>query len=115
MSHMPILHALQSGTPMTQKVLAERAHVEQPTMAVTLTRLERDGIIERTPDPADRRSALIVLTKEARRRWPKARAALVHVERDAAEGLTAAEKKQLVGLLQRLVSNLERTSGSLDE
>jgi DNA-binding MarR family transcriptional regulator len=37
-------------------------------MAQMLTRMERDGLIERTPDPADGRSSHIALTKVAQKR-----------------------------------------------
>ena len=57
---------------LSQTALARWASVEQPTMANTLNRMERDGLIVRTPDPDDRRSALISLTKLGRQRASEA-------------------------------------------
>lgn len=106
MSHMPILHALGGGETRSQKELAQWARVEQPTMALMLARLERDGVVQRAPNPKDRRGSLVSLSRRARLRLPKARAELVEGEREATAGFSAAEKEQLRSLLQRVVANL---------
>src|SRR5260370_31641432 len=62
---LPVFFALAGGGALTQTALARRAEIEQPTMAATLSRMERDGLIQRRPDPSDGRSALIVLTPAA--------------------------------------------------
>jgi len=61
-AYMPVMFALANGGALSQKELAQRAAVEQPTMAATLNRMERDAMILRRPDPADGRSALVALT-----------------------------------------------------
>ena len=53
--HLPVLVALQDGRASTQRDLARFAKIEQPPMAQMLARMERDGLIQRTPDPADGR------------------------------------------------------------
>jgi MarR family transcriptional regulator, transcriptional regulator for hemolysin len=108
MGQMPVLHALEDGAARSQKDLAKWARVEQPTMAEMLARMERDGVIQREPDPEDRRSSLNRLTRGARQKWPEAKQALVEVEEDAMAGFSDAEREQLVSLLQRVVENLER-------
>src|SRR6187402_3741174 len=70
--HLPVLVALQNGKASTQRDLARFAKIEQPPMAQMLARMERDGLIERTRDPADGRSSHIVLTSTARQRMPGA-------------------------------------------
>ena len=47
---------------LTQAELCRRINVEQPTMANTLKRMERDGLIKRKNDTADKRRALVHLT-----------------------------------------------------
>lgn len=108
MGHMPVLHALQDGGALSQKELAQRARVEQPTMAEMLGRMERDGVVEREPNPADKRGTLISLSRRARARWPKGKEALMQVEAEAMAGFSAKEKATLRALLQRVVENLER-------
>ena len=106
--HLPVLVALENGKASTQRDLARFARVEQPPMAQMLARMERDGLIRRTPDPADGRSSRIALTDAAQARMPEATAALFQGNREALEGFTAAEREQLAGLLTRLIGNLDR-------
>ncbi len=107
MSHMPVLQALKEGEALSQKELAERAQVEQPTMAEMLSRMERDGVVEREPNPKDGRGSLFSLTRRARLRLPKAKAELMQGEREAMAGFSKEEKELLLSLLQRVLKNLE--------
>jgi DNA-binding MarR family transcriptional regulator len=81
-------------------------------MAQMLARMERDGLIERTPDPVDGRSSRIVLTRAAQERMPEAIATLFHGNREALAGFTQAEEVQLVDLLTRLIANLDQMTGA---
>lgn len=62
----PALLVLWESDGMTQRELIERLDIEQPTMANTLARMERDGLIDRRKDPADGRVQRIWLTAAAR-------------------------------------------------
>jgi DNA-binding MarR family transcriptional regulator len=110
MSHLPVLRALARTRALSQKDLAEHARVEQPTMAEMLARMERDGVVEREPNPDDRRGVLISLTQRSRARLPKAKTALVEGERAAMAGLSLVEQRHLRDLLQRVAKNLEPTA-----
>jgi MarR family transcriptional regulator for hemolysin len=107
MSHLPVLRALVDGKSLSQRQLVDFARVEQSTMAQMLSRMERDEVIERKPDPDDNRATLISLTRRARSLVPKAMAALIEGERHAMRGLSDSEKTQLRELLQRVIRNLE--------
>ncbi len=109
---LPVLVALKDGSASTQRDLARFAKIEQPPMAQMLARMERDGLIERTPDPADGRSSRIVLTKAAQERMPDAIATLFQGNREAMAGFTQAEEVQLVDLLTRLIANLDQIAGA---
>lgn len=107
MSQLPVLHALKDGTSRSQKELACLAGVEQPTMAEMLARMERDGVIQRKPNPKDRRGSLVSLTRRSRLRLPEARMELIQTEKEATAGFSAAEKETLLNLLERVVGNTE--------
>lgn len=110
--HLPVLVALRDGRASTQRDLARFARVEQPPMAQMLTRMERDGLITRTPDPDDGRSSRIALTATALARMPEAIDALFEGNREALSGFTEAEAEQFVALLTRLIANLDRIAGA---
>lgn len=106
MGHLPVLVALEEGDQLSQKELARRARVEQPTMAEVLARMERDGLVRREPNPADRRGSLVSLTPTARARVPKAKAALARGQQEALAGLDEREQATLLALLRRVAENL---------
>src|SRR6185295_17862843 len=62
----PVLLRLWEEDGITQSSLVEELAVEQPTMAGTLKRMERDGLIKRVPDPNDGRQSHIHLTRRGR-------------------------------------------------
>ena len=109
---MPVFFALQDGRAMTQKALAQLAAVEQPTMANTLNRMERDGLIVRTPDPNDRRSALVSLTPLGLERTVGAFEAAVEVNGIATNALKPEEREVFYGMMRRIVAALERDIGA---
>jgi DNA-binding MarR family transcriptional regulator len=98
----------QDGRASTQRDLARFAKIEQPPMAQMLSRMERDGLIQRAPDPADGRSSRITLTQVAEARLPDAVAALLRGNREVLRGFTDEESGLLIALLTRLIANLDR-------
>ncbi len=107
MSYLPVLRALAGGSALSQKKLAEIAAVEQPSMAETLTRMERDDLVQREPNPQDGRGSLVSVKRQARARWPRAMAALIECDGRAMAGLSDAEQIVLRDLLIRVVKNLD--------
>ena len=101
-----VLSRLDREGPQTASALATAELVRPQSMAQTLVELERSGLIERRPDPGDRRRIQIELTAEGRERVLEARgrredwlAAAIAAE------LTPEEQRTLlaaVPLLQRL-------------
>ncbi|MBT2119633.1 MarR family transcriptional regulator [Dyella sp. LX-66] len=110
-AQIPVVAMLKHHGPMTQKQLAEMAQIEQPSMAQTLARMERDGMVERRADPADGRSSFVHLTELALGKLPEAQRVLNLGERRMLAGLEEGEVLVLMGLLQRVVGNLEREMG----
>lgn len=104
---MPVFFALAEGEALSQSALARWATVEQPTMANTLNRMERDGLIERTPNPDDGRSALVRLSKLGLQRAHEALASAREVNALALAGFKPAEREALYNMLHRIAANLE--------
>ena len=100
------LLALYDEDGITQNELCERVQVDQSTMAHTLKRMERDGLIERAPDPADRRRAIITLTPRAQSLRPVLTTAAAEVNAVATRGFGAADADAVMSLVARLIDNL---------
>ena len=110
MAYLPVVGALDESGPLLQKELAERAHVEQPTMAALLARMERDGWILRAPHPSDRRATQVALTARAKAMWPEAQELLTQVAERVTDGFNEREKATFLALLRRAVKNLSEAS-----
>jgi MarR family transcriptional regulator, transcriptional regulator for hemolysin len=113
-AQMPVLYALKDGAKLTQKELANLARIEQPTMAQLLTRMERDGLIRRIPNPNDKRSSLVCLTVSALKKLPHARKVLFEGNKEALQGFTEQEVETLSRLLRRIVKNLDPTAPGIE-
>ena len=97
---------------LTQRLLAERVGVEQATMANTLARMERDGLIERKPNPDDGRSQQIWLTQAAHRLQAPATNVAAKANELVAEGLPVAERELFFSMLARVIANLRTIRSS---
>jgi len=67
------LATIERHGPLTPSELAEIERVKRPTVTRTLGCLEREGLIERTPDPADGRSFLVSVNAAGRERLRRLR------------------------------------------
>ena len=112
-AYMPVLFALADGSTLTQKELARRAAVEQPTMAATLKRMERDGMIHRRQDPGDKRSALVALTPLALGKVETVERVVTAINALALEQLDPGERRQFLSLLGRVIAVLEAQDADL--
>src|SRR5688572_14941030 len=101
----PALVMLFEEDGLTQAELCRRINVEQPTMANTLARMERDGLIRRRADAKDKRRTLIHLTPKAKDIRLQVMAEARRVAQQAVGGLAPAQQDQLFSLLTRLVEN----------
>ena len=107
---MPVFFALMESETLTQAELCRRINVEQPTMANTLARMTRDGLIESSPNPADRRASLVRLTALGRTRAAAALVAAQQTNERALSGLSAKERGTYFDLLKRVIATLEADS-----
>ncbi len=67
------LATIERHGPLTPSELAEIERVKRPTITRTLGCLEREGLVDRTPDPDDGRSNLISLNAAGRERLRRLR------------------------------------------
>jgi DNA-binding MarR family transcriptional regulator len=101
------LLALWEEDGLTQRELVQRLDVEQATMANTLTRMERDGLIERRPHPQDGRSQVVHLTAKGRGLREPATGAAGSVNAEALAGLSEEEHGQFLDLTRRVIAALQ--------
>src|SRR3984885_5099452 len=98
----------RSGAPymLSPTRLYEAAMISSGGMTNRLDRLERAGVIERRPDPNDRRGKLIALTAAGRRLIDETITRHVANEEQLLSMLTTAEQEKLNALLRKLIAGL---------
>ena len=111
----PALLFLWEEEGITQSELCRLIQVEQPTMANTLKRMERDGLIERKPDPEDKRRSRIFLTERAKSLHDPVIGCAKEVNKIAMEGLSKQEKKIFLKAAGQILLNLEADDISRNE
>jgi DNA-binding MarR family transcriptional regulator len=102
------LLALWEKDGLTQRELVERLDVEQATMANTLARMQRDGLIERRAHPEDGRSQSIYLTPRAAALREPATDAARAVNGVALGNLSEQERLMFLDLSRRVIEALKR-------
>lgn len=106
----PVLLELWEEDGLTQKQLVERLDIEQATMANTLSRMERDGLIVRKKDEADGRVQRIRLTDRARKLHAPAVAAAEAENVSRLDRLSGIERQQFIELMQKLLETTDAPS-----
>ncbi|HYD32837.1 MAG TPA: MarR family winged helix-turn-helix transcriptional regulator [Azospirillaceae bacterium] len=106
MGYWPILLALWAEDGLTQKDIAARTPIDETTIARTLDRMERDGLVERRRNATDRRAINVHLTETGQGLREAGIAQAMAVNATAAQGLTADEVATFLALLRRMAANL---------
>jgi DNA-binding MarR family transcriptional regulator len=89
----------KAGEPLTLSQLAERLSCVRSNMTQLIDRLEADGLVNRLPDPADRRSVKAELTDLGREKQRTGDRAVKRVQAEFASSLTARERSGLEAAL----------------
>ena len=100
---------LDRGGPATSSELAKQEQISPQSMGAILAPLEARGLIERSPDPADRRRILLALSDAGRQVLLSRRSARTEALAKAMSGFTDAELEQIMAvapLFERLAENL---------
>ncbi len=108
----PALLELWEKDGVTQKQLVAKLDIEQATLANTLTRMERDGLIRRTKHPSDARAQQIWLTAKARDIRDEAYKAAIDGNALAMSDLSEQEQVQFLGFMRRVIAAMREQSGT---
>ncbi len=94
------------GHQSTPAELADEAGVTRATMTGLVDTLEKDGLVTRKNDSADRRAVLVQLTRSGRKLLDKMLPGYFASVTKMMQPLNKAERKQLVTLLQKIQAGL---------
>jgi DNA-binding MarR family transcriptional regulator len=101
---LAVLVMLDAHEPLSQQQAAGQLGVDRTTMVDLVDGLERKNLVERRPDPADRRRNIVQLTADGQHALRDGGRAAQAAERRFLAALDPAEATQLRATLQRLVA-----------
>ena len=104
-SHYAVLSALDEFGAASQAALGRRCGIDRSDMVALVNALSRDRLVAKRPDPTDRRRNVITLTTAGRRRLRSLDTAVGRLQDALLAPLSAAERRQLVVLLRRVVEH----------
>ncbi|MFI5860773.1 MarR family winged helix-turn-helix transcriptional regulator [Streptomyces sp. NPDC051546] len=111
--HYATLVALDEFGPASQAALSGRTGIHRSDLVAVINELAEGELVERTPDPADRRRNVITLTTAGRRRLRRLEQLLTAAQEELLSPLSAPEREQLVSLLGRLVAHHARSGPTM--
>jgi len=103
---------LEKNEGVSQARLAELAEVDPMTMVRILDRMEAEGVLERRPDPADRRARCLYLTAKARPILSEIWRLSDEIRAEIFANVSKAEREQFMDVLQRVYDNISRLEGA---
>lgn len=109
-----VLTALRRAGPpyqLSPGQLLTQTLVTSGTMTNRVDRLAGQGLVERRPDPSDRRGVLVRLTTEGRKRADSALGSLLDQEREILAELSLQQRDELADLLRLLVAPFDNLRG----
>ena len=101
-----LLLMLERTPEENQGFYADLLDVEPITLCRMVDRLEDAGLVERRPDPNDRRARRLHLTAKSREKLARVRERLDEMVDEMLTGLSDGERQEFVRLLKVLHTNL---------
>ena len=102
----PVLFTLEGG-PKRVSVLAECVHSDVSTVSRQASTMAQHGLVEKLPDPDDRRAAMLSLTPEGKALIERLRTQRGEWFRSMLQDWEQSEVEQLITLLDRFAGALE--------
>ncbi len=110
-----ILWILSQEDGLSQAEVGRRAKLEPATVTATIARLEKRELVERLPDPDDRRVLRCWMTPAGRMLHRTLEGLHHRIETEAFAGFSEDERDRLADYLRRVKGNLERAEARAAE
>jgi DNA-binding MarR family transcriptional regulator len=100
-----VLVSLDEFGPASQAGLSRRTGIYSSDLVAVTNELVGRGLVERTPDPADRRRNVVTLSPDGRSYLAQLDDVIATIQDELLAPLTQSEREQLIQLLIRLVDH----------
>ena len=110
--HYRLLAALEETGPASQAALGRRSGIHLSDMVATVNELAERKLVERAPDPADRRRNIISLTAVGKRQLRRLAIQVAESQDELLAPLSSQERQVLTELLSTLLDHHNRRTGT---
>lgn len=100
-----LMYRHQGASPLRQADIETHFSMTNPTVTGIIQNLEKKGLVQRIPNPDDKRSKLLVLTEQALALKGEIYALGESLEKQVTSHLTPDESQQLITLLKKILSD----------
>ena len=97
-----LMRFIAASEGQSQQVLAEQVGVPPSRMVALVDHLEEAGLVERRPNPEDRRIRELHLTRKGKGSLERAKKIAIDYETQLCAGINREERETLIDLLQKL-------------
>lgn len=104
------LFAIARRGPLTQKELAEELEIETPTLVRVLDGMEKQSLIIRTEDAADRRAKRIAMTQAGEAAFETMHVMATALRSEITAEISGDDIDLALSVIRRLTGNLQRLS-----
>jgi MarR family transcriptional regulator, lower aerobic nicotinate degradation pathway regulator len=101
--HFTVLTSLLGQGPASQAELGRRLSIDRSDLHALLADLERDGLVARVRDERDRRRNIVTLTRAGRGAQARLDQRIQAAQDALLAPLTAAERRELIRLLRKVL------------
>ena len=112
-SQWKIILALNLSDGLSQKELAEKIYVDGSTLVPIMDKMEREELVERRPDPKDRRNNRIFLTKKSESVVDSIIEIILQVRKLAYRGLSQEELESARAILKKIMDNADSVTNKV--
>ncbi len=109
-SQWKVILALNFSNGLTQKDLADKIYSDGSTLVPIIDKMVQNGLVERQPDPDDRRHNRIYLTKRAESVVDSIIDIVLEIRKVTYKGITDSEIKSVRLILDKIITNSENST-----
>ena len=108
LGQMPILEYVRKNNKCTQRDVANFLKISPPSVATSIKRMQKAGLIEKETDPGDQRYSRLTITKKGIEITEKCRAEYDRIDAQIFDGFDEKEREVLYEFFGRMIKNISK-------
>lgn len=107
-SEWRVIAVLGEAAPLTAQGVCQATAMDKVTVSRAIRALDERGLVRRKPNPADKRASDVMLTTAGAEVYAEVAPLALRYEAALLDAFTRAERNQLMALLEKLESRLDK-------